>query len=380
VVAALVDLASSLAETNEASQALLQVDEAVKLAREAQLDLELARAISIKAAISQRLGDPRTRDLVDQAVDLASRAGDVALLCECLVRQALARYEGGDEKAAEESYTRALKMAKSAKQPRLGALAHTARGAVLAQKGLFDESLREFGSALTINRKLGDVRAVGHSLVNLASIHGARGKVEKALEMHREAIVILKGLGFRGDMAFSLFSIGNIELDRRRYRQALDAFEEALAIRKEQGERNRIAELMNNMAVAHFEMGDYQKARELFEVSVALCLEMGYLVLGVESNMYLGAVAAATGDPEAGLDMVRRATEDARMHDLKAQAATGHYLTGFVLAGQGRSEEGIAEIRAAMEEARAMGLSPLVERFGRTLHDIQDGRSLLRTP
>ncbi len=135
---------------------------------------------------------------------------------------------------------------------------------------------------------------------------------------------------------------------------------------------------MNNTGVTYFEMGDYTKARENLEVAMALCLEMNYVLCGVESNAYLGAVTAATGDPEAGLQAIKDALREAELHGLKAQMATCRHLMGFVLAGQGKVDEGVAEIEKAVEEARALGLQPYIDRFQRTLKDIRETRAAAR--
>ena len=375
IAGALRDLAEVLSDANESSQALAHLDEAVRLARDMGDKGEQARTMVIKSTISQRLGSPGTLALVKESIKLAREAGDADLEAEALVREAIGLFEGGQDRAAEQSYTRALRIARQRRLPRLVAVARTAKGAVLAQRASYEEALKEFNQALIINKRIGDVRATGHSLVNLAAIHAVRGRYDRAIELHKKAIVILKGLGFRGDLAYSIFAIGNIEYDRRRYSQALEHFSEALAIRKELGERNRIAELMNNIGITYFDMGDYTKAREHLEVSMALCLEMNYVYLGVESHMYLGAVTAVTGDPEAGIGEIRRALEDARGHDLPAQALIARHLIGFVLAGQGHIAEGVAEIEGAIAEANKLGLHPYAERFQRTLHEIQGDAS-----
>lgn len=377
LVKALRELAEVLVDTQERSQALAYLDEAIRIAREAGDREELARAISSKALQAQRLGDVLAIPLLDETIALAEEVGDQELLAFALVRKALSIAKTGD-RSAEKLFEKALRIARAHRLPRVTAMARMVRGGFSAQKGNYDEGIRDFSAALAIHRKLGDLQGVGRGLVNLASLHAAVGNWEKAIGLHKKAATLLKGMGLRGELATSLFTIGNIECDRRRYSRAIDAYLEALSVFKELGDRHRIAECMNNIGITHFEMGDYQRARENLEVSTSLCLELDYALCGMESNLYLGAVSVLTGDVVPGMKALDGALEEATGKGFKNQEAVGHYLKGYVLASQGDPDGAAGELKEALAQAKQLGLLPAVERYKRTLAEVEGARRRAR--
>lgn len=126
---------------------------------------------------------------------------------------------------------------------------HQLQGIAASVQGDYPAALESFLIALSIQRKLGDERAVAKNLNNLAGIYFYQRDWEKALHYNQQSLVANRALNDSAGMANAHLARGMMYARMERPAEAKAAFEQALDIFTWRGDSL-------HMADAYVEMGD----------------------------------------------------------------------------------------------------------------------------
>lgn len=236
--------------------------------------LRRARLLYSLAVLAWRLGESETAAAaVEQAAELAGRAGDPALSAHALRTAASVKRDRADVAGARELADQSLQLFREIQDPHGISSALRLVGFAALEWCAFPEAAEPFAESLQLARRLGDTRGVAWSLYGLAAVALAAGEneagsvaeVTRADTLGRECLELFSELGDRNGVAQALTLLARVEVIRGDYGKAEARYREALAIRQELGNPADLASLLVELAVLAEVRGDDGGAARLFQ-------------------------------------------------------------------------------------------------------------------
>jgi len=170
--------------------ALQHAREALELHRQMGDLAGEATALHNLAEIHRDLGSPRqAMQWFEQALQLHWAARNSAGELLSLFGWAHALRQIGDHDGAMQKYETALKLSEQSGERAMHSRAHHALATQLAHQGALDRALAHMRRAIEVDRSIGYAHALGHDLVELASLHGLRGELTQVRVALQEAMV-----------------------------------------------------------------------------------------------------------------------------------------------------------------------------------------------
>ena len=185
----------------------------------------------------------------------------------------------------------------------LGQVLHL-EGTLAAQRGSLEEARSRYEQSLAVRRRLGDVKMMASVLSNLGVVAEYDGDYAHARSLHEQALELRTQLGDRWAIAVSMTNLGMIASLEGRGGEARSRFEEAMRLNREVGDSWMVAISHNNLGNANRDLGDYAAAREHYDECLRAHRErddkwaLAFLLEDV------GRLAALSGDPELGLELL----------------------------------------------------------------------------
>jgi predicted ATPase len=155
------------------------------------------------------------------------------------------------------------------------ATCHDDVGRLMWLRGDYQLALERLKIALEMRRESGDRRAVAQSLHNLGVVWRDHGKRLQSREALESALTIQRELGDQPGIAETLSSLGRLAEDRHDLKEALQLHRSAYELLKDLGERNRIASLLTTMGELHYHLDNPDQAIELMKEAESLCDDLG---------------------------------------------------------------------------------------------------------
>jgi tetratricopeptide (TPR) repeat protein len=222
---------------------------------------------------------------------------------------------------------------------------HFNMGTTYLNKGLFDESKREFDECLKLNPENPDLNlALGQVYLFMNKYDDAIKHLQKAYEKDYDSSDCTNALG----VAYCL---------KGEFNEAEDWFRKTLSLEKD------FAKAINNLAVTCFNQGKIEEAVENYEKAIDLGSQDSKFNLGMyyfknaEYDKALKLFEGKTADDYFGKGLVFMETgkDEEAVELFKKTAAVlpnhagAYYSMGFVLTKIGQFEEGLGYIRKGME-------------------------------
>jgi serine/threonine protein kinase/class 3 adenylate cyclase/tetratricopeptide (TPR) repeat protein len=209
-----------------------------------------------------------------------------------------------------------------------------------------------------LRRAGGNPRATARCLVGLANRHLRSGAYDEAAPLLDRALEAARGANDRILEGRVLNNIGLLHSGATRFDDALAYFRKALEVREGIGYTRGVVVNHHNIGDVHFARADWARAHVAFSRSRELAAEIGWQRGTVINDVYLGYLEAMQGEP-AGLEKVRKATEEARALGDADSLTTGAWLLGRLLLDQGRTEEARKHLQQALADANKFDLRPM---------------------
>ncbi len=184
----------------------------------------------------------------DQALDLYDHIGDHAGVSDCCAMIGYLRFTHGDLDGAFAFFDRGLHRDEEAGDQLRMASGYRRIGIVLEQR-------REYGQALTLYRKAGDIErenedryAYARSLHHQARPYQRKDKFEDAEELLAESLKIKEELEDIAGLGTGYHELGNLHLRKQALEDALDAYRRALEFEEQLQD-------VHGLAVTHAQLG-----------------------------------------------------------------------------------------------------------------------------
>lgn len=268
---------------------------------------------------------------LDEAIGLATEAGDYEALSDCL----------------------------------------TGMSVVKDYQGQFEEALAFAREALQLAREHNYRRGEAEALVGMGLVLHDQGKYDEALEHYQESLELCQQIGWRVGEAESVGNIGStMATGKRRLDQALAHLHRAVEINREVGNRWGEATCLGNIGATLVDKGEFDDGLSYLERALEIDREIGYrLGEGVRLGS-IGHVLARLGRPDEALRRYEERLEIAEEIGsplLKTWALKG---IGFVRVQQELLEEAIQPLQQAIQIAEEVGAVDDAADAGLALGDV----------
>ena len=203
------------------------LDEAKKISS-VQLQIRTLTELSSVAYRSDAF--PQAEQYADQAIRLARENQLDAWAANGLVRLATAQIHEGKLEQAEETLQQALKLTHRTEQPRWEAMANLTLATLMNQKQLPDEVIGPAQAALDYYKKVGFFVPAANASLLLIRTQRDKGQYQQALQSGNEFLALATSSGLHAQRRQAEELIGTVFLKMEQYPDALAHFQNAAAL------------------------------------------------------------------------------------------------------------------------------------------------------
>jgi non-specific serine/threonine protein kinase len=144
-----------------------------------------------------------------------------------------------------------------------------------AEEGQYAAARPRFEQALAINRDLGRILRVSHTLTMLGSLAMRTGNYEEAATRLEQAVAHCRALDDPSLIAQALAACGELAVRRGQYPRAVTLLQESLDIRRKLGEAWGTAITLGSLGWVALRQRNFSRMRELLGESLSMRLEIG---------------------------------------------------------------------------------------------------------
>jgi tetratricopeptide (TPR) repeat protein/transcriptional regulator with XRE-family HTH domain len=185
----------------------------------------------------------------------------------------------------------------------------TATGGFLRARGHWDQSARQYQTALIAARESGDRHAQAGVLDELGLLQQLTGDYSAATDGLTEAIELFRDLGDLPGQAYARNHLGLVQGNTADYSAAAASHREALALARQAGDRLAEAVSLTDLGMVQQLTGDYLAATASFQQALPLLSSAGSTFDQADTLSNLGWVRRLTGDYPAAAADQRRALD-----------------------------------------------------------------------
>ncbi len=208
---------------------------------------------------------------------------DIAKQISTLLKKGKIQELIGKWEECEETYKRALDLAKQNRDVLLLGRAHNARGRVVMLRGDYIEANKYLQKSIQLFESIDDKYGIAEVHGNLGNLYFRQGKYDEAKKYFQSAIAI--GQEIRGYVVDSqiVANLGLTYMNQGNYDEGIRQQQEQLAYCQAHNDKQGMATISVYIGIVLQEKGDYQEALSNFQAGLDLALELG--------NKHLTAVA-----------------------------------------------------------------------------------------
>ena len=325
-------------------------------------DRASARALSELAHASAACGrlEPASA-LYDRALASARAAGDRH--CETQVRLRLGALldNKGQFDQARTHYAETVRMAQELGDRQLEYSAINGLGNSERAQGGLDGALLHYERALALAREMGDRRMQGKLLGNLSTVYCELGRLEEGRVHYEEALAIAREIGNRQLEGNTLCNLGMLQILQGRLDEAEAASKAALILARELGYARLEGIVLCNLGIVLDRLGRPDEAFARFDAALRIARALGDPRSEGQFLGYLGLLQARQGQHvearrslDSGEALLRAAPDLFGLGVLMSSRAEAHYLAGDGAAAT-------ASLSAAANLAAQVGAGPASE-------------------
>ncbi len=301
---------------------------------------------------------PNSRRLLQEAVRLASEAGDPLLEAEIRLWLASALARSGEFERADEACRASLKLAVQHGDPYLQTAAFGNRGFIRLNAGRFDEAIPFFERALELAKRTGARRFAANTLGNLGRCYAGLGDYARATPLLSQAAATIGELGELNSEQIWLGSLGEVRHSQGDYARAAEAYRRALEISRRLGAAYFTLLWLNKLTELALENRDLRAAEQYNREALLISPRVPTRDAGIWSLLWRARLAAEQG----------RATEAEQGYREVLAAASPFEEAGVIW----NSRAGLASLYVATER-----WDSAEEQFRLAIEELEQTRSRL---
>lgn len=228
-------MASSLLRLGNLDDALEKAGQGLRIARDAGLQNEAGKILTVMGLIALERKDPREAYVyLEESLRIARELGNKRLEGYALNNMAVSvGAVQGDYAQAETYYRRAHEIAREVGDRSQEGVTLANLGFVAGMQGDLPSARLYHEHALLVAREIGNVYQEAYTLINLSAISGVQQDAQQALEYARQADGLVRKIHDRSGEAWSQLYIGHACLLKEQPYEARKAYQRSLALRLE---------------------------------------------------------------------------------------------------------------------------------------------------
>lgn len=332
------------------------LDRGLRIARESNSGVVIARALIALAVIQKFLGRlDSAQVLCSQALSAATRTGDTASMASARLDIGTMHFMAGAFPPALENHRHALALARRIGDRRTETNALIGIGLSAFRLGRNDEAMESFNTAYELAGRGGDKIAMSSALGNLGNLHLRLGHTDKALEQYQRALKLQEEIGRKETIANSLGNIGLIHSGQGRYEQAMQYFQRTLALQEEIGDKPGTGSTLQNIGGIHAAQGRNQQAMEYYRRSLKIREESGDKRGAAFTLGSIGQIHASQGRYDSALGYYLRSLKLREEMGNKAGISSALLLVGTVHSHEGRLDQALVHFQRSLTLREEIG-------------------------
>ena len=344
----MINLGMATFSTGKLDEALIIVDKAIEIARQANDTASLASYLGKRGVILFEMGKfEKAQECFLSVLDLADKTGNQAHKCDALGNLGLILASTGDPEGCMEKLNEALAIARqmgdsSRELTQLGNIAYT-----YLQVANIRESIRIYTLAIEISRKIGDRKSEAGYLNNLGVIYNhisqhdlmiktfeqvieisteiddknltfnalqhlakgsfIRGEAEATIQYCRQALDLLPALKSTPNQRTIRDLLITSLIQEEHFREALDEIQKDLEKARLDEDKERELILLGQLADIYYQTGELQHSVSVFRLALDLAVRLNSKFLEGRLAGRLGALYADLGDYGQSTQYIERA-------------------------------------------------------------------------
>jgi len=250
--------------------------EALELARRSGNQALVADLTAKLANAASRAGDhPRAISANRDLLARAEAGGDVATAALAAARLGQALSATDQPQQAASAFRRAAELFHAAGNRENESAALKEMGAALRKQERYVAAADAYAEAARVAREAGNASLEAQALNGLGSSNYYLGDYTAAAAILKDAIRIARRAGDRSTEAAALMSLGNTQYFLQQQADAVRSYEEVLATARSLKDRELEGEALGNLGLALGHAGEYERAAEYIGQSAAIAKERG---------------------------------------------------------------------------------------------------------
>jgi len=283
--------------------AMVYADKQLKLAEAQHSDLQMARALSSRAAAVARKGNDSLAILIYQdALNKQIPERNVRLKAELYTEMGRAYYHLAAYDEASEAFFKALSFLD-------GDSLKTFRAAVLNSIGNvfyftnIPEAAKYYQQSLEIHESMDNMDGIASQLGNLGLVQVSLKNYEKAIEYSERSLKYYKMLGHERSIARSEVNLAHAYKSVKKTAQALSHANEALRITHKLKDERGIATATIMLGNIYFDLEDFGAAVRFYEPGLQMVQDLGMRSYQYETMFFLAESYAQVGQGAKALEL-----------------------------------------------------------------------------
>jgi predicted ATPase len=315
-----------------------------------------ARLLFLLSQAEREAGDPaRARPLAEQAVAVATRVKDEALLATATFNLAGMEYDEGNVAGAQALHREVLPIFRKLGN-RLNEARVLSRMALLyAELGEFDNAIENSVHAEAILREQGDLPGVAFVLSNRGTIYNRKGEHEQGLKFIEQAEQVYRELEDKRMVAMCLGNRSLMNRQLRRFQIAEPLVRECSDLARELGDRVMLAKNLMNGGIMYVELARFTEAEAALKEAEQLFAGQQNHRLQAVCTENLAYVAGQRGSIDDALAGFERAREICRRDNAQDTIAGVLAAEAEILLEHNRPKEALNVARQAADHWRKHG-------------------------
>ncbi|UCH98141.1 MAG: tetratricopeptide repeat protein, partial [Candidatus Aminicenantes bacterium] len=162
--------------------------------------------------------------------------------------------------------------------------------------GDYDEALKQYKKALEIREKIGDIKGISLSLLEIGITYQYKGDYDRGLKQLKKAKDTFTKIGDISGVSKVLHHIGMICEYKGDYDEALKQYEKSLEIKEKIGDIKGISDILHQIGMIYQLKDDYDYALKLYEESLEIRKKIGDISGTASSLGLMGTIYFETKD------------------------------------------------------------------------------------
>lgn len=271
---------------------------------------------------------------------------------------------------SEDTYQKALELAKKDRDALLLGQAHNRMGSVLLLKGEYQEGKRYLNAAEQLFESIDDTAGIADVRGNLGNLYFRLGEYEEAKNYFLDSILLFQKNSQEPVNPQIVSNLGLTYMNQGAYDEGIHVQEKHLETYEKFKDKRGMATILTFMGVVRLEKGDYDEALSSFQRGLELNMELGNKQLTAIAIGNIGIVYERKGDFEKAMRHYERDLRICEELGDKQGTAIALGLIGQLLNIQGEFYHAIEYLQKDLMICEELGYQKGIAKAVNTLGDI----------